>query len=276
MQYAPYQNCKICNAAIVDFLPQFELVKCINCGFIFYKQPLQTAYVKALYDQLYNQQDDYSLYKQQASLLQQGKQPHLGYNKIKILRTLLNRHCKKIAEIGAGVGIVGRYLQRKKIRYQGIELDEQAAQLAQSAGVNMINDTFRALGKFESLDAILAFEVLEHIDDIKECFELIHQRIRPGGYIGFSVPNFKNFYNQSSLQQQTSLGQVGPPVHINFFTVENLQPILTQFQFSPVYLHPRRYPTLLWNKKATYKKLWRSLRGKYEGSTLLCVAKKIG
>ena len=274
MQQATYQNCKICNATISDFQPQFELVKCTSCGFIFYKHQLDSAYVQSLYNKLYNQQDDYLLYKQQAAILQQGKQPHLGYNKQKILNELLSKQCKSIVEIGAGVGIVGHYLQRKRLNYHGIELDAQAAKLAQSASVNITNTTFRSLADFTSLDAVIAFEVLEHIDDLKECLELIHQCLKPDGYIGLSVPNFKNFYNLSSLQQQTNLGQVGPPVHINFFTVESLQVILRKFHFKPVYLQPRPFPTFIWNKKATYKKLWRSFNGKYEGSTLLCIAKK--
>src|SRR5205085_7137102 len=104
----------------------------------------------------------------------QGKQPHLGYNKLKIIRSLSGRQCKHIAEIGAGVGIAGHYLQRKKLYYQGIELDTEAAQLAQRAGVNIRNASYHALTNFTKQDAVIAFEVLEHIDNIKECFDLIH------------------------------------------------------------------------------------------------------
>lgn len=276
MQPAIYQNCKLCGGDTVAFLPQFNVNKCTTCSFIFYKYPLDTAFVKALYHQLYNQQNDYVFYKQQAALLQQGKQPHLGYNKLKVLHSLLSKRCKNIVEIGAGVGIVGNYLQHKKLNYRGIELDAGAAQLAQSAGVQVMNASFRSIADFTNQDAVIAFEVLEHIDDVKECLELMYKCLKPGGYIGFSVPNFKIFYNQNAEQQLKSMGQTGPPVHINFFTVENLQYILSQFHFQPIYLQPRPYPTLLWKRKATYKKLWQALWGKYEGSVLLGVARREG
>ncbi len=269
-----YTRCKICNSETADFLVQFELIKCSRCSLIFYKHPLPSAYAKDLYNQLYNKGEDYAAYKQEATLLQQGIQPHLGYNKQKILNSLIKKRCRNFVEIGAGVGITGNYLQNQKLIYNGIELDAEAVRLANSAGINVTNHSFEYLSAFTNKDAAVAFEVLEHIDDIGECFKHLYNCLKPGGYLGFSVPNFNNFYNLSAAAQQTGLGQVSPPVHINFFTVENLQKIVQLSGFTPLYLRPRPYPTLLLRKKATYKKLWRSLLGKYEGSTILCVARR--
>ncbi len=270
-----YTSCKVCGSSTEDFLPQFELLKCTNCNSIFYKHQLDSAYVKDLYDKLYNEQEDYSEFKRQAQKLQNGEQPHLGYNKSKVLNSLIDKGCTNFMEIGAGVGIVGNYLQKKVLKYDGIELDAEAARLAQSVGVNIKNDSFHELSKYSAKDAMISFEVLEHIDDLGLCYKLMHDVLKPGGYLGFSVPNFKNYYNQRKEVQEKYLGQVGPPVHINMFTVESLAKVLPTFGFKVLHLRARPYPSLIWKSKATYKKLLQSLMGNYHGSTILCIAQRI-
>jgi len=269
-----YTECKLCGGKTFEFLPQFELLKCSQCGLIFYKHHLDSKEVKELYNKLYNEQDDYSTYRQQAVLLKSGRQPHLGYNKLKVLKTITGKKCRKIVEVGAGVGIVGNYLQKKHNEYTGIELDYEAAKHADEAGINVKNGTFELLTSIENKDAVLAFEVIEHIDNLKHCLELMRNAISNKGYLGFTVPNFNMFYNQSTEQQQKRLGQVAPPVHINFFTNESLNKILPLFGFHPLYLKARPFPYLLWRKKSTYRKLWQSVKGEFEGSTLICIAQK--
>jgi 2-polyprenyl-3-methyl-5-hydroxy-6-metoxy-1,4-benzoquinol methylase len=270
-----YTECKVCSGETIEFLPQFELLKCKKCGFMFYKHQLDEVEVKKLYDKLYNQQDDYHTYRQQAAILKKGGQPHLGYNKLKVLRTIAGKKCKKIIEVGAGVGIVGNYLQKKHKEYTGIELDEEASKQANEVGVNVINASFELLKEIKNRDAVLAFEVLEHIDNLKHCLELMNNVLEPKGYIGLTVPNFEMFYNQSEEQQKKRLGQVGPPVHINFFTTDSLKAILPFFGFKPLYVRARPFPYLLWKRKSTYKKLWQSITGQFKGSTLICIAQKI-
>jgi SAM-dependent methyltransferase len=220
--------------------------------------------------------DDYAGYKQQAAQLQSGQQSHLGYNKSKVIKTIVNKGCHDFVEIGAGVGIVGHYLQKKKFTYDGIELDAEAAGLAKGAGVNVVNEPFQYLINYTNKDALVCFEVMEHIDDLKLAFTLIGQSLKPGGYFGFTVPNFERFYNVAENMRSNDLGQVGPPVHINFYTVQNLKKILPQFGFEILYLKVRPFPSLNWRNKNTYKKLLLSLRGKYYGPTILCVARKAG
>ncbi|MDB5245794.1 MAG: type 11 methyltransferase [Segetibacter sp.] len=267
--------CKICGNTTSGFLPQFELLKCNTCGFIFFKNPLSETYVKELYDKLYNQQEDYAAYKMQADQLMQGKQAPIGYDKTVVLNKLLEKGCSNFAEIGAGVGIVGKYLESKQLKYEGIELDHQAATLAAKAGVNVKNGSFQQLESIKNKDCIVAFEVIEHIEDLKECLQMINHSLKSNGYFGFTVPNFQKYYNQSKEKQKTRLDQVGPPVHINFFTIENISEILPLFGFKIVYLKVRPFPSLNFNRKITYIRLLKSLIGKYHGPNILCIAKKI-
>lgn len=269
-----YTTCKICAGKTEEFLPQFNLLKCDQYGFIFYKHPLDVVETQELYDKLYNKQDDYKVYKQQADLLKQGKQPHLGYNKMKVLDFMLKKNCSSFIEIGAGVGVVGNYLTKKNKKYAGIELDAGAAGLAKDAGLNISQGSFENISTFADADALLAFEVVEHIDHLKYCFELINNKLSSGKYFGFTVPNFDLHYKQSIEKQKKRLGQVGPPVHVNFFTISSLEKMLKHVGFEPLYLKVRPVPYLKWRKKITYQDYWKALQGKFIGPTIICVAKK--
>ena len=269
-----YTTCKLCNGEIEKAFPQFELLRCKQCGFIFYTYSLDASETIDLYDKLYNQQDDYIVFKQQADLLLNGQQPHLGFNRRKVLHILLSNKCASFIEIGAGVGVVGNYLTKKNKTYAGIELDKVAAGHAMNAGVNVVNGSFEGISEFGDADAIIAFEVLEHIDHLKHCMELFCDKLKDGQFIGFTVPNFNVHYNQTVEMQQKRLGQVGPPVHVNFFTETSLHNILKHYGFEPIYLKARPFPYFIWNKMTTYKKFWLACKGQFKGSTILCVAKK--
>lgn len=269
-----YTTCKLCGQTTTDFLPQFELLRCTSCEIIFYKKQLSVEYVKELYDKLYNQQEDYAAYKMQADQLQSGKQPNIGHDKTVVLNKLFKKGCKNFAEIGSGVGITGKYLQDKDFQYEGIELDEQAATLAASAGINIKNKSFEYLHYIKEKDCLVAFEVIEHIDDLKACLTLINSSLKKEGYFGFTVPNFKKYYNQSKEKQKTRLDQVGPPVHINFFTEENITTLLPLFGFKIIYIKVRPFPSMNLTRKITYIRLLKALLGRYNGPNILCIAQK--
>jgi cyclopropane fatty-acyl-phospholipid synthase-like methyltransferase len=74
----------------------------------------------------------------------------------------------RILEIGCGTGWVSNYLkQNGRMNYVGIDLVPPADI------VGDIHD-WRTLGLTEeSFDAIIAFEVVEHVDCLKECYNLL-------------------------------------------------------------------------------------------------------
>lgn len=270
-----YSVCKICSGNVISFIPKFELLKCTSCCFIFFENKLDPAEAKELYHKLYNEQEDYAHFKMQASLLKTGRQPRLGFDKRNILDRLLKLNVNNIVEIGAGVGIVGFFLKNKNKNYKGIELDSVAAKLANESGVDVVNSSFEYLSEYQNVDAVLAFEVLEHIDDLRLCLEYIYTCLAPGGILAFTVPNFERMYNLTAANQLKSLGQVVPPVHINFFTLYSLRNILGRMGFEVQYMKVRSFPSLQWKNINTYKKLWKAVIGKFYGSTIYCIAKKV-
>ena len=85
----------------------------------------------------------------------------------------------KILEIGSGSGWVGRYLNEHGWKnYVSIDLFPPA---------DIVGDIcrWRDLGlTAESFDVIFAFEVVEHVDCFKPCYELL----KPGGKLMVTTP----------------------------------------------------------------------------------------
>jgi SAM-dependent methyltransferase len=84
-----------------------------------------------------------------------------------------------VLEIGCGDGWVGRHLQQRGIR-KIVDIDTTPA-----ATINGDIRDWRDLGlNPASFDVIVAFEVLEHVDCVEDCFALL----KPGGRLMITSP----------------------------------------------------------------------------------------
>ncbi|NMB64132.1 MAG: class I SAM-dependent methyltransferase [Spirochaetes bacterium] len=217
-------------------MPEFGLVKCNNCGLIFFEETQDIQNSKTLYRDLYNEDIGYKQHKRQEQQIKKGIQPRLGYNKKIILSKIINEKRKySIAEIGAGVGVVASYLIKEGHKYTGFEINEEIAYNATKQGLQIKHTGYHGLVDYnKEFDAVLAFEVLEHIDNLDECFRLIVKSLSSNGLLGFTVPNSNKFRNYEEIQ--TRLFQSSPPVHLNFFNCDNIQNILNLYKLEPVFL----------------------------------------
>lgn len=100
-------------------------------------------------------------------------------------------------EIGPGLGDIAAYLLERHPDADGqlVEFSEMAArQLAQrfahTKRINISVEDLLAGHLAPRFDLILAFEVLEHIEDDRAALELIHAALEPGGHFLMSVPAF--------------------------------------------------------------------------------------
>lgn len=103
------------------------------------------------------------------------------YAQTKKIDYFLNKIPKqaKILEIGGGSGWVGDYLKQNGYNhYVGMDI------IPPADVVGDIRD-WRSLGlKEQSFDVIVAFEVVEHVDCFKECFDLL----KMGGKLMLTSP----------------------------------------------------------------------------------------
>jgi len=271
-----YPLCKVCSSEITPYLPTLGLVKCDRCGLIFFEESQDNFDAKNLYSDLYNNDPGYNQHRLQEELINQGRHPALGYNKRRVLKKIFTEKKKySTAEIGAGVGVVAQELVNAGHDYIGFELNEEIAINAAQQGLPIKSSGYQALDEFqEQFDTILAFEVLEHIDNLDECLRMIRKSLKPNGFLGFTVPNSDKFKNYE--KEQSRLYQSPPPVHVNFFNRQNLHKILPYYGFTPVLLEVRPFPYMNLADLNMYKFLMKAIVGKYFGPNIMCVAVKTG
>src|SRR4030095_4731604 len=145
-----YTSCKICNSAIDPFLVRKKIVKCTNCKLIFFQEQLNHSEVVELYKNLYDFGDDtaYHTHIFQQQLISHGTQPKVGYNKKAIINKIERAKPRFIGEIGAGVGVIGKYFTDKGYHYTGLELDKSVATKAHEAGINIQSGSFENLNTY--------------------------------------------------------------------------------------------------------------------------------
>lgn len=267
-----YVKCKVCNSEIVEVNIKHQLVCCSNCNLVFSKRQFTEEQFIETYNRLYNTTDQYKTHIKQFEDLYSGKSINIGYLKKKVLGYLLKNNVKKLVEVGAGIGMVGHHL-KGKMDYVGIELDQETTLRAQKLNLNVVNGDFKILESFEEkFDAVVAFEVIEHLQDLDSFFKIVQKKVVAGGYLGFTVPNYEKRLNYANPQD--NLFQSGPPVHLNFFTVNSLKNIAPLYGFSIVYCKVKRFPYFTWRKKAIYKFFIKALFSKYYGSTIIGVLQR--
>ena len=101
-------------------------------------------------------------------------------------------HDSKILDLGCGTG--GNLTMLSKFgEVLGVELDEQAAQMARERGVAPVirGKLPDALPLAEaSFDCVTLLDVLEHIDDDRGTLAAVNKLLAPGGQVIITVPAF--------------------------------------------------------------------------------------
>lgn len=99
-----------------------------------------------------------------------------------------------VLEIGCGRGATAALIkERSRCRTVGIELNPEAAAAAESRLDRVIHGDVQTVEPGEKFDAIVAFELFEHLTDGQAFLERAAGWLRPGGRMVFSVPNVGHY-----------------------------------------------------------------------------------
>ncbi len=123
----------------------------------------------------------------------------------------------KVLDVGCGEG---NFLAKAKAiasSVSGIELNKQAARIAEAKGIRMYEELLGDHAMADHYDVVTSFQVLEHVPDpldfIKGCIRVL----RPGGTLLIGVPNDDSFLR---LDPDAVLNQ--PPHHMGLWNRKSL------------------------------------------------------
>jgi cyclopropane fatty-acyl-phospholipid synthase-like methyltransferase len=121
---------------------------------------------------------------------------------------------KHILEIGFGNGGFLSFARQQGAKVQGTEVIPELLQAAREAGFEVSEGAalLRARQHAGSFDAVIAFDVIEHMDkaELAEFFGAVHWVLKPGGVFLARFPNgdspFGRRYQHGDLTHKTVIG----------------------------------------------------------------------
>ncbi len=145
---------------------------------------------------------------------------------------------QSVLEVGSGLGRLYYLLTRDYglKKYQGIEIDEQAAQFTNSAfGPHFLCQSLRELSASQAVfDQAWAFEVFEHLEDPVASLSQLFGLLKPGGLLVASSPYP---YKMNILSDKTHLFVLHP---------QNWKRLLEKAGFEVLCLRPMTFLPYLW------------------------------
>jgi 2-polyprenyl-3-methyl-5-hydroxy-6-metoxy-1,4-benzoquinol methylase len=161
------------------------------------------------------------------------------------LLTRISPEAKSILEFGCGEAPLGEALKRRqKCRVVGIELDPDAAAIAQKRIDAVYRGDVREIVSIldEKFDWIIGGDIVEHLDEPWSFLAELRRIALPGGKLLLSLPNLSNAAVISDLLRgrfdyvYMGLTCVG---HLRFFTRQSIEDMLTIAGWEVVEISPQ-------------------------------------
>lgn len=99
---------------------------------------------------------------------------------------------KDILEIGCATGELLSMMANNGARVKGLEISDFAADIGRKRGLDVTTGTVEeyVAGTHVTFDAIMAFEVIEHVVSPTRFFKDVSKMVRPNGLLMLSTPNY--------------------------------------------------------------------------------------
>jgi 2-polyprenyl-3-methyl-5-hydroxy-6-metoxy-1,4-benzoquinol methylase len=115
-----------------------------------------------------------------------------------LLHQLGVRSPARVLDAGCGWGTTLEALERRGYRAAGMDISRRSLEQLDRPGRELyVADLTRDLtGNDSGFDAVLALDVIEHIDDDRAAVTRLGQLVRPGGVVIVSVPALPQFFGE--------------------------------------------------------------------------------
>ena len=136
----------------------------------------------------------------------------------------------KVLEIGCGDGVFLQILKNAGIDGVGLEFNELALNKCLSKGLDVRKDSIEnfACKNLEQFDAVVLFQVLEHVSNISSFIESALSCLRKGGRLIVAVPDNSPYYKNFRIHLTFNL----PPHHMGLWNAKSLKGLEKIFDVS--------------------------------------------
>ncbi len=199
MNASNMQKCAICEGSPTDghisvkdrFISQetFHLATCRDCGFVWTIDAPREEEIGPFY-----QADNYiSLSNRKSNLVEHlyhFARSYMLKQKQRLVEKTTGLNGGRLLDIGAGTGYFLNHMRKAGWDVFGIEKDSDARVFAKdNFGLEIEESRFLFGNAGQSYDAITLWHVLEHLYDLNESMQSIHDRLTDGGSLFIAVPN---------------------------------------------------------------------------------------
>jgi 2-polyprenyl-3-methyl-5-hydroxy-6-metoxy-1,4-benzoquinol methylase len=155
------------------------------------------------------------------------------------------QHGDRVLEIGCGVG----FFLKKTSEESGTEgtgLEFNAKARSEAVFGNVLGQSVQAYAQScpASADVVCAFQVLEHVYEIRSFLDACCTSLSEGGLLIISVPN-----NDSAIQYDARNVLNGPPHHLGLWRARSLAALVNHFplQLEAIFTEPLNESSISWH-----------------------------
>jgi 2-polyprenyl-3-methyl-5-hydroxy-6-metoxy-1,4-benzoquinol methylase len=171
---------------------EFSLVRCRNCGLVYYRTRPTPEEIQAFYPA------DYLPYRPAIQdepffLMRWARQRNVNKRR-RVVEQASPKLPGCILDVGCSTGIFLDAMRRAGWQTQGIEISPQAADYArQRFGLDVYTGQLQDTQfEDESFDAITFWDVIEHTFDPLETLHETHRLLKPGGILAMTLPHWES------------------------------------------------------------------------------------
>jgi 2-polyprenyl-3-methyl-5-hydroxy-6-metoxy-1,4-benzoquinol methylase len=207
-----HTTCITCgSASLIPLHSYYEskgLIQCTSCGLVFMERIPTAAELETHYGvYTYDTEDTLSsLTIDSYNTLLDEMEPY--------------RNVNRILDVGCGRGYFLEEARKRGWEVYGTEFSQTAVDLLQRKGIHAYHGPIGTKA-FEGLsfDVVTSFEVIEHINTPNEDLMAIHQKLRSGGLLYITTPNFNSLMR---YVLKSDYNVIAFPEHLSYYTRKTL------------------------------------------------------
>jgi len=216
-----FQTCLLCHSPRVREMAAYRkdhLCRCRDCGFVFSRQKPSDAELELVYS-AYTYHREYYV---SPITLKRYREILAGFEKYRKLNTLL--------DVGCGNGLFLSVARDMGWQVFGTEYSAKAVEICRANGLDVRQGKLKDLASdLPEIDVVVSIEVIEHIQWPRDEVQTIREKLRAGGALYLTTPNFNALMR---YWQRGSYIELTYPEHLSYYTPRTLKRLMTDNGFS--------------------------------------------